>query len=781
MNRLIKKFLTILTVAAGLSSFVVSTAAETITLKSSKVIEGKIIERTDDSIKIDAGTGVEITYYLDEIETISGKDVVYPASSEESKKIPDKQKANIKPESYSIQYSKTKSELIENDIKSFRKKIDLLLVSKNFRELESMAKKYRSNADFFPDGQIKLQQFYSGLRTIREETSITIVEHEIKYFEEWKEKISESVTARVALAAAHKDLGFLHRGSGYRSTVTEEGADLFGDQLSKAWDILIEAEALPEKDPHLYATKLSVCLGLKKEKEEIHEIVEKSLEEFPWYYESYSRMMIHLLPRWGGSTEASESFADWLTFQTEEEFGQQMYARYATKVLNYVGENDFGKFNFDWKKIKIGVLEVLDQYPHSKVNMHTFTWMASYYQDKPLSSALFKALGDDWGEVAENLWSNQENFDNWKTWAFSDVESIYDEIHQLVRQRDYEGMKEYIDNDGDLNSLDKDGNTPLILALHHLDVYSANLLIEAEADVTIMNKEGHDALYYAARYATPNIIQQLVDLGADVDRVYGDNQIKPIQFAAVQGDLENVMLLYDLNPQTLHYRSGGEITVFHHAAYNGHEHIVKFLLDQDKSIIDAKTDKDQTVLHFAAEEGHTTLVSLLLEYNASVGSKTLLKATPLDLALENEHTEVAELLKEYGAQQNKDYEIVIDADKANRHYIRGNDHYNHRRWKEAEEEFELAIEYNPQHASAYRDYALLMINGYNDGKNGLKNAKKALKLKPDLDYAYYAVGRAHDMLGHKEEAMKNYRKHIETDPDSPMTLDLLRRYPKLKK
>ncbi len=42
--------------------------AETIQLKSGKTIEGKIVERTDKYIKVDIGIGMDITYFLDEIE-----------------------------------------------------------------------------------------------------------------------------------------------------------------------------------------------------------------------------------------------------------------------------------------------------------------------------------------------------------------------------------------------------------------------------------------------------------------------------------------------------------------------------------------------------------------------------------------------------------------------------------------------------------------------------------------------------------------------------------------
>lgn len=47
-------------------------SAETIKLKSGKVIEGKIVEQTTDYIKVDSGSGVNLTYYLDDVEQMGG-------------------------------------------------------------------------------------------------------------------------------------------------------------------------------------------------------------------------------------------------------------------------------------------------------------------------------------------------------------------------------------------------------------------------------------------------------------------------------------------------------------------------------------------------------------------------------------------------------------------------------------------------------------------------------------------------------------------------------------
>ncbi len=52
----------------------INSYADTITLKSGEQIEGKILDRTGDSVKIDF-QGVELTYFLDQIDKVNGEQV----------------------------------------------------------------------------------------------------------------------------------------------------------------------------------------------------------------------------------------------------------------------------------------------------------------------------------------------------------------------------------------------------------------------------------------------------------------------------------------------------------------------------------------------------------------------------------------------------------------------------------------------------------------------------------------------------------------------------------
>jgi hypothetical protein len=60
--------------------------AETIHLKSGKAVEGKIVERTDKYIKIDF-YGVELTYFLEDIADIDGKQIGYADNQGQDKQV----------------------------------------------------------------------------------------------------------------------------------------------------------------------------------------------------------------------------------------------------------------------------------------------------------------------------------------------------------------------------------------------------------------------------------------------------------------------------------------------------------------------------------------------------------------------------------------------------------------------------------------------------------------------------------------------------------------------
>jgi tetratricopeptide (TPR) repeat protein len=85
MVRRSRSFLVLLMTFAFLST----AQADTLTLKSGKIVEGKIVERTSRAIQLDVGLDFPITYYTDEIQDISESSVAAkPSQPAASSKAP---------------------------------------------------------------------------------------------------------------------------------------------------------------------------------------------------------------------------------------------------------------------------------------------------------------------------------------------------------------------------------------------------------------------------------------------------------------------------------------------------------------------------------------------------------------------------------------------------------------------------------------------------------------------------------------------------------------------
>jgi ankyrin repeat protein len=94
--------------------------------------------------------------------------------------------------------------------------------------------------------------------------------------------------------------------------------------------------------------------------------------------------------------------------------------------------------------------------------------------------------------------------------------------HKLM---DY--FKKSIDRGADINSVDKIGHTPLMLASFFNNIEVVKLIVENGADVNIKDLNGWTALMFAVNRGKLEIIKYLVEKGADVNIVdrYGDTPI----------------------------------------------------------------------------------------------------------------------------------------------------------------------------------------------------------------------------------------------------------------
>ena len=140
-------------------------SAETIKLKSGEVIEGEIVERTEEYIKVDF-EDVELTYYFDEIESVDGDemgDFLSPKAIEGKKK--DASRKPMETSTVSLErIEDVNGEIPEREKEIFREKLknvsDLIsrpvrgLPPADLEEVDNVTKELRHFSEEFPNSKL---------------------------------------------------------------------------------------------------------------------------------------------------------------------------------------------------------------------------------------------------------------------------------------------------------------------------------------------------------------------------------------------------------------------------------------------------------------------------------------------------------------------------------------------------------------------------------------------------------------------------------------------------
>ena len=100
-----------------------------------------------------------------------------------------------------------------------------------------------------------------------------------------------------------------------------------------------------------------------------------------------------------------------------------------------------------------------------------------------------------------------------------DINKEEDRLFIYAEHGNYEGVKELIESGADVNSLDKDKISPIILASFngHNDI--VKLLIEYGADINIVNIFGYNAIMAAASNGHIDVFDTLLKNGADIHQI----------------------------------------------------------------------------------------------------------------------------------------------------------------------------------------------------------------------------------------------------------------------
>jgi beta-lactamase regulating signal transducer with metallopeptidase domain/ankyrin repeat protein len=199
--------------------------------------------------------------------------------------------------------------------------------------------------------------------------------------------------------------------------------------------------------------------------------------------------------------------------------------------------------------------------------------------------------------------------------------SFNQQLINAVQTGYIEKAKALIEKGADINTLNENGSTSLMLAISLGDLEMVKMLLERGADVNVENKDGNSAIIVAARSKFPEqIIPMLLAKGADANARNLNRQTALIE-----------ILKTDQDPVVL-------------------EKIVKLLLQRgaDANVV---SSINETALIIAAEQREPAIkvISILLEKGAAVNLANQTGLTPLMVAASRNNTPLMKLLLEKGA------------------------------------------------------------------------------------------------------------------------------------
>lgn len=215
-------------------------------------------------------------------------------------------------------------------------------------------------------------------------------------------------------------------------------------------------------------------------------------------------------------------------------------------------------------------------------------------------------------------------------------------------KRLYEMTKFFIENSANVNCATEEGITPLIYASKFGYADIVQLLIESGADLLQMDYEQRTALEFAVSTNQIACVKILVNTKRININKLGVSNFSLLHIAAQVGGLEVTSFLCD-NGANVHAKNIGGSKPIHLAAREGHVNVVEYYLKKKGQSPDERADNLCGPLHLAAAANTLEMIRYLIKEGANINLEAEHSFTPLDVAFQHDCSEAVKVLLNFGA------------------------------------------------------------------------------------------------------------------------------------
>lgn len=196
-------------------------------------------------------------------------------------------------------------------------------------------------------------------------------------------------------------------------------------------------------------------------------------------------------------------------------------------------------------------------------------------------------------------------------WQVS-LAGVYEDMLHAVKKDDAQAVSQLLKRGVEAGTVDREGNSLLILAIKDGSLETVKVLLAARADVNSRNALGETALMLAALRGELEMVRRLLIQGAEANP-QGD--WTPLVYAAAKGSVEISRLLLAYGAQINAIADSNGLTALMMAAREGHRDLVAFLLANEADP-NLKSHAGVTALAAARERALKDIIELLVKAGA---------------------------------------------------------------------------------------------------------------------------------------------------------------------